>query len=133
MSLQIEIYPPVNGNQYVTLDGRLDTLTHESLDARLEPLLAERPQTLVMDLARLEYISSAGVRSILKTRKIMNLFGGRLVVVHPQEQVRRVIELVQAVPPEVVFASTEELDAYLDAVQRQILGQDGDPEAGSRS
>ena len=70
MSLEIELYPPVNGNQYVLLTGRLDSSSHEQLDEALEPLLlAAKPNmVLVMDLAHLDYISSAGIRSILKAR-----------------------------------------------------------------
>ena len=67
--LVIEVYPPVNGNQYITLAGRLDTHSHAALEERLAPLLAGKPHALVLDLAHLEYISSAGVRCILKARK----------------------------------------------------------------
>ena len=37
MSLDIEVYPPVNGNQYVLLSGRLDSASYEQLDDALEP------------------------------------------------------------------------------------------------
>ena len=36
MTLEIEVYPPVNGNQYVMLGGRLDTLSHAQLDEALD-------------------------------------------------------------------------------------------------
>lgn len=124
MTLDIEIYPPVNGNQYVLLSGRLDSMTHEQLDDRLEALLATKPQALVLDLAHLDYISSAGVRCILKARKVLAPHNGRVLIVHPQEQIRRVIEIVQAVPLDGIFSSAEEVDAYLDTLQRRILGGD---------
>ena len=82
MTLEIEVYPPVNVNQYVMLGGRLDTLSHAQLDEALAPMLAARPQALVLDLAHLDYISSAGVRSILKARKALAPHEGRLLVVH---------------------------------------------------
>ena len=121
MTLEIEVYPPVNGNQYVMLGGRLDTLSHAQLDEALAPMLAARPQALVLDLAHLDYISSAGVRSILKARKALAPHEGRLLVVHPQEQIRKVIEIVQAVPMDEIFESTAEADAYLDLMQRRVL------------
>ncbi|GGD32120.1 STAS domain-containing protein [Pseudoxanthomonas indica] len=128
MTLDIEVYPPVNGNQYVLLSGRLDSMSHELLDERLEPLLAGKPNALVLDLANLDYISSAGVRCILKARKALAPHEGRVLILHPQEQIRRVIEIVQAVPLDSIFASAEEVDIYLDALQRRILGE-GDPAA----
>ena len=39
MSLGIELSPPGNGSQRVTLSGRLDTHTYEDLDEALAPLL----------------------------------------------------------------------------------------------
>lgn len=124
MNLAIDIYPSVNGNHYVTLSGRLDSSSHESLDEQLEPLLAERPHALVLDLAHLEYISSAGVRSILRARKALAPHNGRVLVVHPQEQIRKVLEIVQAVPIDSIFGTSDEADAYLDELQRRILGDD---------
>ena len=129
MSLEVDIYPPVNGNQYVLLSGRLDSASYEQLDDALEPLLhaAKPAMVLVMDLAHLDYISSAGVRSILKARKALAPHEGRLLVVHPQEQIRKVIEIVQAVPMDEIFESTADADAYLDALQRRILDGEEEP------
>ena len=81
MSLEVDIYPPVNGNQYVVLTGRLDSNSHEQLDDALEPLLAAASPSmvLVLELARLDYISSAGIRCILKARKLLAP-GGKVLV-----------------------------------------------------
>ena len=55
----------------LALSGRLDTSTAPELEASLSAIL---PTTtaLVFDLANLEYISSAGLRVVLKTQKEMN-------------------------------------------------------------
>jgi sigma-B regulation protein RsbU (phosphoserine phosphatase) len=37
--------------------------------------------------------------------------------------VRKVFDIVKAVPVNEVFASTEELDDYLDRMQRQVIEQ----------
>ncbi len=122
MSLEIELYPPVNGNQYVVLSGRLDSATCEQLDDALDPLLlAARPgMVLVMELARLDYISSAGIRCILKARKALAPHG-KVLAVHPQAQIRKVLDIVQALPVGDIFATTAEVDAYLDKLQRDML------------
>ena len=122
MSLEIELYPPVNGNQYLVLSGRLDSDSHAQLDDALEPLLAaaKPSMVLVLDLAALEYISSAGIRSILKARKLL-AGGGKVLVVHTQAQIRKVLDIVQALPVSDIFATTAEADAYIDALQQEIL------------
>ena len=122
MSLEVDVYPPVNGNQYVVLSGRLDSNTYQQLDDVLEPLLAAAhpSMVLVMELARLEYISSAGIRSILKARKLLAPHG-KVLALHPQAQIRKVLDIVQALPVSDIFATSAELDAYLDKLQRDML------------
>ena len=125
MSLDIQILPPATrGSQRVVLAGRLDTNTYESLDEKLAPLLTGDLQSLVLDLAGLEYISSAGIRSIFKARKALGGHGGKVLVVNPQAQIQKVFDVVKAVPLNEIFSSTAEVDAYLDAMQRKVLQGD---------
>jgi anti-anti-sigma factor len=126
MSLSIEIAPAGNGNQRVALAGRLDTHTYGDLDEQLAPLLDSPIQSLVLDLAGLEYISSAGVRSIFKARKALHARGGKVVVVNPKPQIQKVFDVVKAVPLDEIFSSVEEADAYLDAMQQKVLRGDDD-------
>mgnify|MGYP002663052232 CR=1 FL=1 len=50
--------------------------------------------------------------------------GGKVLVVHPQAQIRKVLDIVQALPVSDIFASTAEVDAYLDKLQREMLQGD---------
>ena len=129
MNLQIRIDPPGNGNQHVALTGRLDTHTCDELDHALAPILATADlRTLVLDLAALEYISSAGIRSIFKARKALAARDGKVLVVNPQPQIQKVFDVVKAVPINEIFTSIAEVDAYLDAMQRKVLSGEDDDE-----
>ena len=75
---------------------------------------------LVMDLAHLDYISSAGIRCLLKARKALAPTG-KVLAVNPQAQIRKVLDMVQALPLSDIFATTAEADAYIDALQQEIL------------
>ena len=121
MSLDIQILPAAGGSQRVVLGGRLDTHTYEDLDEKLAPLLTRHLQSLVLDLAALEYISSAGIRSIFKARKALSPHGGKVLLVNPQPQIQKVLDMVKAVPLNEIFSSTAEADAYLDLMQRKVL------------
>ncbi len=54
------------------LSGRLDTTTAPELDVFFAEKELEDTQELVLDFADLEYISSAGLRVLLKLQKVMN-------------------------------------------------------------
>ena len=126
MSLSILISPPANTSQRVALDGRLDTHTCDQLDRELAPVLSSPIQSLVLDLAKLEYISSAGIRSIFKARKALASRGGKVLIANPQPQIQKVFDMVKAVPMNEIFSSNEEADRYLDAMQRKVLRGDSD-------
>jgi anti-anti-sigma factor len=126
MSLQINVLPPGNGSQRVVLAGRLDTHSYENLDEALAPLFNRQLHSLVLDLASLDYISSAGIRSIFKARKDLGAHGGKVLLVKPQAQIQKVLDVVKAVPMHEIFVSTAEADAYLDAMQRKVLRGDED-------
>lgn len=123
MALAIEITDQEPGGRRVMLRGRLDTLTAPQLETALAPLLDSSAVTsIAFGLDGLEYISSAGIRCLVRAHKALGARGGRVVIVNPQPVVRKVLEIVKALPPEQVFGSAAELDAYLDAMQRKVRG-----------
>ncbi|UNT98088.1 STAS domain-containing protein [Xanthomonas translucens] len=124
-TLSLQIDPTQDRRQRITLSGRLDTHTYQALDEALAPLLATQITTLVLDLSQLDYISSAGIRSIFKARKVLATRDGSVLVVNPQPQIRKVFDVVKAVPLNEIFTSVQELDDYLDEMQRRVL-EDGD-------
>ena len=60
-----------NGNVTLMITGRLDTTTAPELEKTVESVL-DGIKELVFDITGLEYISSAGLRVILKAQKAMN-------------------------------------------------------------
>ena len=75
----------------VALEGRLDTTTAPELDVFAEKELVDT-QELVLDFADLEYISSAGLRVLLKLQKVMNKKGS-MKLIHVGEVVKEVFEI----------------------------------------
>ena len=71
-------------------------------------------------MKHVEYLSSVGVRVILKAKKMLKKQGGSIVLVHLQPQIQKVFEIMQILPSMPVFASIEELDQYLDQMQRKV-------------
>ena len=80
------------GNQLtVALEGRLDTVTAPQLEAALSNAL-DGVTELTLDFAKLEYISSAGLRVLLATQKKKNKQGS-MKLTHVCEAVMEVFEV----------------------------------------
>ncbi len=78
----------------VALQGRLDTATSPDLQKELEPILPNAKK-VILDLAELEYISSAGLRVVLSTYQTLDDMGKKLIICHPSEIVLKVFRLTQ--------------------------------------
>jgi anti-anti-sigma factor len=106
----------------VHLQGRLTNDTVAILDAELEKITNSAATTVVVfELTHLDYISSVGLRSIFRTHKALAAQGGKALLVNPQPQIKKVIDIVNAADISAVFTSTEELDKYLDMMQRRVV------------
>ncbi len=75
----------------VALEGRLDTTTAPELEEALKGSL-DGVDDLTMDFSGLEYISSAGLRILLATQKIMNK-QGKMRVTNVNEVVMDVFDV----------------------------------------
>ena len=75
----------------VALEGRLDTTTAPKLEEKLRGSV-DGVSRLVFDLAKLEYISSAGLRVLLAMQKLMNQ-QGEMVLQNVNEAVMEVFEV----------------------------------------
>ncbi|WP_431285321.1 STAS domain-containing protein [Humitalea sp. 24SJ18S-53] len=73
------------------IEGRLDTATAAAAEERLAALVAAGP--LVVDLAAVRYVSSAGLRVLLKTAKQAQAAGTRFAVCALQPAVLEVFEI----------------------------------------
>ncbi len=87
MSLKIE----KRNNETLALIGRLDTVTSPELETEISAALSSA-ESLVLDMEKLEYISSAGLRVILKTQKVLAHKAG-LKLIHVSNDVREVFDI----------------------------------------
>lgn len=88
----------LNGdNLLLSVEGRLDTITHQDFEKELEAILSSTEMTAVntatLDFTNLEYISSAGLRAILKLQKTLDNINVSLAIIHPNELVSEVLSI----------------------------------------
>ena len=82
----------LNGTELtVAVNGRLDTTTAPQLEAEFKQS-TDGVEKLVLDFAGLEYLSSAGLRVLLATQKIMNK-QGKMVIKNVNETISEIFEV----------------------------------------
>ena len=80
-----------NGKTAFALEGRLDTVTAPELEQALKESL-EGVTELTLDMEKLEYISSAGLRVLLAAQKQMNK-QGEMKLTHVGETILEIFEV----------------------------------------
>ncbi len=123
MSLTVRTDQKALGAFIVAPSGQINGQTYDVLEDELDQLLAQNPNLIALDLAEVDYLSSAGIRVILKTQKALKARDGKLVFMHLQPQIRKVFEIIEALPTMRVFKNFEEMDDYLDRIQKRITGE----------
>lgn len=73
--------------------GRLDGATGPAFDNDVAQLIAGGADKVLLDLAELQYISSAGLRAVLLAAKRLKSVGGQLVLCSLNDQVREIFEV----------------------------------------
>lgn len=75
----------------IALEGRLDTTTAPQLESELKSALSGIT-SLTFDFAKLDYISSAGLRVLLSAQKVMNKQGS-MKITHVNETIMEVFDV----------------------------------------
>ena len=123
MALSIQLDEGPSFTKTLRLAGRLDNDTAADLDRELDKVLAGPLKVLVFDLGGLEYTTSAGLRSFLRAQKAMRPREGRVLFLNLQPPVQKVFDIARAADVASVFKSVQELDEYLDAMQKKAREQ----------
>ncbi len=82
-----------NGTAVVTVTGKMDALTSPAYQQELNGLIAGGTIAFVVDFDGLDYISSAGLREILATAKVVKGKGGEVRFANVKGTVREVFEM----------------------------------------
>jgi anti-anti-sigma factor len=99
--------------------GSVDTRTHTILEEHVDSVLSGTPNVIIFDMEFLDYINSMGVRVLLKTKKQLQKNNGKVIFIKLQPQIKKVFDILNALPTMQVFTSIEELDKYLDTMQKK--------------
>lgn len=77
----------------VSVKGKIDAVTSPDFEKGLAALIEKGETILILNFASLEYISSAGLRSILATAKTLRAKEGKMIFVGLRGPVKEVFKI----------------------------------------
>jgi anti-anti-sigma factor len=84
-----------HGAPRLVVSGELDLASAEELETHLKQLESSEPDVLVLDLRKLEFMDSTGLRTVIAADARARERGARLVVVRAPDEVDRVFRLTR--------------------------------------
>jgi stage II sporulation protein AA (anti-sigma F factor antagonist) len=104
-----------NGIMVLSISGRLDAVSAVEADKDFNSVIDDGHENLLIDLARLEYISSAGLRVLLVVAKRIQQGGGKVVLCTLSSNVKEVFEISGFSSIFSIFTTNEEAVEFLQA------------------
>jgi anti-sigma B factor antagonist len=97
----------VNGIAVVEFDGAIDGRSAPEVQRRLSPLLKPR-SSLILDMAGVGYMSSAGLRLLVVAHRDVSEGDGVLVLAGLSERVRDTMSITGFLPFFTIYGTVEE-------------------------
>lgn len=82
-----------NDEKIIIIEGRVDTVTSSDLEKEVSQIWSQPSVTMVFDCKQMEYISSSGLRVVLKAHKQVTANGGKFILRNLSDQVRSVMDI----------------------------------------
>lgn len=92
LSINVQALSPKRA--LITLQGSLNAHTFEQLDAIVNQLFKRKIYEIIVNLAQIEYISSAGAGVFIGALVTAQENGGEMVLAQPQKKILEIFELL---------------------------------------
>jgi anti-anti-sigma factor len=96
----------------VEVEGRLDTTNYIELDQVLSGMLDNGENKLILDIGKLEYVSSSGLRIFLMYLKKIKSSQGRFILCNMNEEIKEIFEISGFIN---IFEIYNDLDTALNS------------------
>ena len=91
--MQLEYSELDSGIRLIKLDGTLDMNGTYAIEVEFVRRCAGENVRVLVDLSKVNYISSIGIPMLVNSAKLVERHGGRMALVNPQKPVEDILEL----------------------------------------
>jgi len=118
MILRVTVTEKQPGIFIIAPAGPIDSSTYLEFETKVDAVIFPPAKVVVLNMEGVSYISSIGLSIIFKAKKVIEENNGVFIMTDLQPQVKRVFEVIKALPQLTVFESIDEADKYLARIQR---------------
>ncbi len=126
MQLEVKVHEVKPGSFTILPKGRIDSETTPEFQKQIKPVVDKKAKNVLLNMASVNYVSSAGLGAIFNLMKKLKENGGELLLCNLQPQIKKVFEIIKALPTTSIFASVDEADTYLSHMMQKELDKDKD-------
>ena len=119
MSLKVNVNEEMKSVYNVSIKGSIDTVTYKVLEEEVEPLLQKSLNVLIFNMEDVTYVSSMGISVILRTKRIIEEKGGIFIMMSLKPQVKKVFDIIRALPVHNILSDKSELSKYLSGLEKK--------------
>lgn len=101
--------------------GAVSSETYIEFEKLLQPVVELNAAKVLVDMNDCHYVSSAGIRVFFDLRRKVTANNGILSFHNMQPQIKKVFEIVKALPLECIFTDERQADAYLERMMEEEL------------
>ncbi|MBM3302450.1 MAG: STAS domain-containing protein [Deltaproteobacteria bacterium] len=83
----------MGGSAVIAVEGRMDTISAPEFEKRIDTWIGQGELRFVVDMSQLDYISSAGLRSLMLAAKKVSSCGGQLSCCALKGVVKKVFDI----------------------------------------
>ena len=111
VKINIETYPSIPNLKIIKIEGKFDMVTAQQVDEKILPVMEREKTNVILDISKLDYLSSIGILRLIKYTAFMT-------------DKKRVLKFVK--PPEHIYATLlvagviEKFDMYDSLVEAAI-------------
>ena len=124
--IRVSIQQPDTPTSTIRVDGVVDTITSSELDRAISALLSQRKYKLILDLAGVDYISSAGWGVFISHLKEARENAGDLRLAGMIPNVREVFELLEF---DTILRAYPNAQQACESYEQRVLPLEGGPRA----
>lgn len=130
-TIEVQISKKDDNTVSVKLAGAVSSETYIEFEKLLQPVVELNAAKVLIDMNDCNYVSSAGIRVFFDLRRKVTANSGVLSFHNMQPQIKKVFEIVKALPLECIFTDEKQADAYLERMMDEELKKQGKSSAGT--